>query len=689
MERQSADIRLKCPTCGLAVQSCTCNAAATIKSSERALQPGFAEHAGVSPRLVAAQTCSEIGSIVGDNYELVAELGSGGMGTVFKAKHVNLPKFFAIKILRRDLSNDPDFRARFLQEARTASLLNHPHLVSIYDYGTTDYGEAFLVMDFIDGHSLADALEKLKRIEQRQAVKAFIQICEGLAHAHGLGVIHRDLKPSNVMLVNTREASDVVKIVDFGIAKMVGADGSIAHITQSLTKTGEFFGSPLYMSPEQGNGGNPDNRTDIYSMGVLMYECLTSAPPFRGDNFFFTMMLHNEASPKPFEKALGISEDLEKIVFKALEKNPDDRYQSMEEMRLALIDVFDDEKVSSKARRGSRNSASKGADRGKKERKKEDGKDQGTSNWPLISGCLVALLLSTAAAYWFFSHNQATPAPPPAAATQAPASNQSGELEALAPLNLPSIPETVRLPESAKNMTPLELISAGEAASKEIEPDYQNLLPARYFTTALMINPSLDNAYLALMKFYWNQQEHSPANQRMILEKCLMVYKEHIKHNPNNLDTYIWGGTINQCLHRWPDVIAITEAGLKLSPETADLHMKHGYALSELNKNQEAADELEKYMSRGDSGARWIVGSCYRDLNQNEKAIEFASKWIKQVGPEAGLLMIRGDSEKDLKRYNDAIRDYEELTKRWPEHSKSRGGQLEECRKLNASPGKN
>src|SRR5208283_2536504 len=118
----------------------------------------------------------------------------------------------------------------------------------------TDYGESYLVMDFIEGQSLAEALNTLKRIEQKHAIQIFAQICEGLAHAHGLGVIHRDLKPGNVMLVNTKQATDFVKVVDFGIAKMVGEGSSVAQIAQSMTKTGEFFGSPLYMSPEQGIG---------------------------------------------------------------------------------------------------------------------------------------------------------------------------------------------------------------------------------------------------------------------------------------------------------------------------------------------------------------------------------------------------------------------------------------------------
>jgi serine/threonine-protein kinase len=162
----------------------------TLAASGRQLQPDPGIKAANQTQLVVTQTASDVGSIVSERYELLAELGSGGMGTVFKARHATLPKLFAIKILKAELSKDTNFRARFDQEAKTASILNHPPLVSIYDHGTSEFGEAYLVMDFIDGHSLAETLTTLRRLEPRQAVRVFTQICEGLTYAHGLGIKH-------------------------------------------------------------------------------------------------------------------------------------------------------------------------------------------------------------------------------------------------------------------------------------------------------------------------------------------------------------------------------------------------------------------------------------------------------------------------------------------------------------------
>ena len=210
---------------------------------------------GLQNRICSCLTSSRIGSVVGERYELLSELGRGGMGSIFKARHINQSKLFAVKILSQELSKDAAFVTRFLQEAKTSSLLNHPNLVSIAQYGTTVYGETFLVMDFIDGRSLADLLTVVQRLEQKQALHVFAQICAGLGHAHELGVVHRDLKPSNVMLTYTKGGADFVKIVDFGIAKMVSGNGAAGHNTQALTKAGQFVGSPLYMSPEQGSGG--------------------------------------------------------------------------------------------------------------------------------------------------------------------------------------------------------------------------------------------------------------------------------------------------------------------------------------------------------------------------------------------------------------------------------------------------
>jgi serine/threonine protein kinase len=272
-----------------------------------------------------------------NQYEFLAEIGSGGMGVIYKARHIALNQTVAIKMLHTNRLDELSVR-RFQQEAKAVTALDHPSIVRVRDFGITESGQPHMVLDYIEGDTLAKSIAKKAGLPVPEALEIFIQACDALEHAHMRGVLHRDLKPSNIMLVPRSSGPPLVKIVDFGIAKI--ADPGYQTAGMNLTQTGEVFGSPLYMSPEQASGTKLDRRSDIYSFGCVMYETLTGAPPFVGGSSIETIFQQLNAQAPPLrEGSLGkdFPDDVEAIVARALEKSPDARYQSMAELKHALL----------------------------------------------------------------------------------------------------------------------------------------------------------------------------------------------------------------------------------------------------------------------------------------------------------------------------------------------------------------
>jgi TPR repeat protein/tRNA A-37 threonylcarbamoyl transferase component Bud32 len=274
---------------------------------------------------------------IGSRYVVESEIARGGMGAIYKARHIAMDRTVAIKLLLADLSTDSDAMMRFQVEARAASILSHPNIIKIFEFDFTDHGMPYLVMEYLEGMSLQSLLQMHQRIVYQNALPMFISMCSALVHAHKRNVIHRDLKPSNIMLVDDDAAKPYPVLVDFGIAKLFTAQGKTA---MRLTQTGEVFGSPLYMSPEQCMGRVIDSRSDMYSFGCVMYESLTGIPPIQGKNFLGLVHAHLHDLPFPFSEVapnVSIPAALEKIVLKTLQKSPDDRYESMNELQADLV----------------------------------------------------------------------------------------------------------------------------------------------------------------------------------------------------------------------------------------------------------------------------------------------------------------------------------------------------------------
>ena len=277
---------------------------------------------------------AELMALMSDRYRIVRRIGKGGMGEVFLAEHTAIGKQVAIKILGEEFAKKQRIVQRFLQEARAASLIRHENVVDITDFGHTPSGLPFLTMEFLVGEDLKHMLRREVRLPWPRARRILVQLLAGLGAAHRQGVIHRDIKPDNCFRVQRGENSDFIKVLDFGIAKVIGEE-----VDQNLTQTGVVMGTAEYMSPEQARSDELDARTDLYAVGVILFEMLTGQVPFRANGFMGTLSKHimePPPSPRALAPEAGISRALELVVLKALAKDPADRFQSAEEFSAAL-----------------------------------------------------------------------------------------------------------------------------------------------------------------------------------------------------------------------------------------------------------------------------------------------------------------------------------------------------------------
>ena len=260
-------------------------------------------------------------TVLNQRYELQRRVGRGGMADVFLARDQLLDRPVALKVLFPEFAQDPAFVERFRREAQAAANLNHPNIVGVYDWGEAA-GTYYIVMEYIDGRSLADVLRSERRVSPDRCADAAIAVALALASAHASGVIHRDIKPANILITHEGQ----VKVADFGIARALNS----AH-EQDLTQTGSVMGTASYFSPEQAQGLQLDARSDLYSLGVVMYEMLAGKPPFTGENpVAIAYKQVHEAPVPPSQTVSGVPAGLEGITLQLLAKNPADRYANLQ-----------------------------------------------------------------------------------------------------------------------------------------------------------------------------------------------------------------------------------------------------------------------------------------------------------------------------------------------------------------------
>ena len=275
-----------------------------------------------------------IGRTIGGRYFIKRQIALGGMGEVYEAEHVGLDKRVAVKFILDRFGDDREALHRFHREARTASRIGHENIIDITDIGDSEDGKSFLVMEYLEGSDLGQVLVDTGRMEPSRAVHIIGQVLRGLHAAHGQGIIHRDMKPANVFLVERGGVADFVKIMDFGISKVVAARGARVR----LTETGVAMGTPIYMAPEQAEARQDlDHRIDIYAVGVMLYEMLAGQPPFNATSYLALVQQHVSSQPPPLaERRPDLPSGLVRAVHRALAKNPERRFADALEFAAAL-----------------------------------------------------------------------------------------------------------------------------------------------------------------------------------------------------------------------------------------------------------------------------------------------------------------------------------------------------------------
>ena len=280
----------------------------------------------------------KIGLIIDGRYRIDGLIGRGGMGSVYKAEHVSIRRAVALKLLHPSLAMVPEVAKRFEREALAIGRISHPNCVDVSDFGTLDDGSLFLVMEYLEGRSLGDEIDEKKRIAPMRALHILRHVLKGLGHAHDVDIVHRDVKPENVLLVEYQGDTSFAKILDFGIAKLLGA-AQEAEGEVKLTQAGVAFGTPVYMSPEQAVGNPVDGRADLYAASVVAYEMITGKTPFYSDDKLEVLSMHTTRPVPPMNETapdLVVPREIEELIRRGLAKRPSERFADADEYIAAL-----------------------------------------------------------------------------------------------------------------------------------------------------------------------------------------------------------------------------------------------------------------------------------------------------------------------------------------------------------------
>ena len=281
---------------------------------------------------------SLVGEVIDGRYRIFKKLGEGGMGEVYAAEHVHIEKKFAVKLLRPEIVSNAEAVSRFRQEARSASSIGHRNIIGIEDFGQLPDGRIYMCMELLAGAALNDLIAQPQPVDR--LLNIIIQSGHGLAAAHAKGIIHRDMKPENIYVTVGPNNEDVPKLLDFGIAKVAGNDGQ-----NNLTRTGTIFGTPFYMAPEQALGNPVDARTDVYAMGVIMYEIFAGSLPFQGESFMGILTQHITTEPEPVAQRAAkagrqLPPGLAEVITRSMQKDPARRFATMDELVASLVQIY-------------------------------------------------------------------------------------------------------------------------------------------------------------------------------------------------------------------------------------------------------------------------------------------------------------------------------------------------------------
>ena len=280
------------------------------------------------------------GDILKERYRIIEKIGDGAMGDVYRAEHVTLHREFAIKLMHLHLIEDPDALARFKREASAAAQLDNPHICQVTDFDTTEQGHFYIVMEYLHGETLDNRLERLKTLPLDSIFRIMHDLLDALECAHEHGIVHRDIKPANIMLKQRENRDDYVKLIDFGVAHSSNDE------INGITKSGQVFGTPQYLSPEQVMGDPVDQRSDLYAIGCTLYEMIEGTPPFTAEKYIILLNQHLVLAPPHLTAQIEHAQELDAIIQKLLQKDPNHRFSSALELRETLDQVHNPYRLS-------------------------------------------------------------------------------------------------------------------------------------------------------------------------------------------------------------------------------------------------------------------------------------------------------------------------------------------------------
>ncbi len=505
-------------------------------------------------------------------YRVIEQLGSGGMATVFKAYHPALDRYVAIKVLHAAFKADPQFFERFQREARIVAKLEHPHIIPVYDFNE-HHGEPYLVMRFVEGETLKPKMAD-DPLPSAEILRLLRPVCEALSYAHQQGVLHRDIKPSNMMITQDGH----IFLTDFGLARMVQAGEST--LSQDM-----MVGTPQYISPEQAQGiSNLDGRTDIYSLGVVLFEMFTGRVPFNADTPFATIHDHIYA-PLPLPSAINpdIDPAVERLLLKALAKNPNDRFATADELLKGLETTLAAQTVPTPETDKTSPAKITPASKTVVDKKKDQ-----MPWWIYVGGAaLVVVILAgiiAGAGLWRRANRANQPVPTPVADAGQPGADSQPTSPDNPPPAQPTIQPTPSSPEPSQSQQAVELSRQATTALEQKQFDRAIEL----FTQAVTADPHYLPAY-----FGWS----NALRQSGDIPGSVAVLEEAASQNPDSPDVYLRLGEAHMVGENPQAALAAFEQAVALAPDSSDAHAREALALLTLNRNEEAKEVIDTALS--------------------------------------------------------------------------------------------
>ena len=522
----------------------------------------------------------QVGALIDERYEVLAHIGSGGMGEVYKVLDRETQKLFALKMISPQLAEKKILAKRLEHEAHAARTLVHGNIVSVYDVGASTDGAPYLIMDYVEGDGLDLVLRKEVCLSQKRALPIFMQIAEALVHAQQKSIVHRDLKPSNILMAKTPEGNDMVKIVDFGIAKVSDQDG--ADKTK-LTQTGELLGTPLYMSPEQCTGDEIDARSDIYSFGCIMHEVLSGKSPFAAENSVKVILKHLNEDAPPLPNNVGITADMKEVIARCLEKHRDNRYKTPVDLHIDLERISDGRPI-----------------RPHERKVKAKPKDTGKSRVPALVGLMAVVLVVAVGATCTFFALQPKREAATSAAFQRPEKYMDKTL-------------TQWSNEIEKSPDDPELyLHRGELHA--MRDERTNAIDD--FTEALKLKPNYLQA-LASRSFEY-----------MIIaqyDKALADANKLIALVPDSAEGYAKRGMVFESCEMFGEAVADYQRAISLDPNSAYYYYGASMNLLRLAKYDEVERNLKRAIELGDHNSSYSanLGTCYTFQQKYDDAYKY------------------------------------------------------------------